>query len=179
MSEVARSSFCWSVGAWTVTQRELATLRAAFARPAKRALRVQRYCGDSDEMFHRRANRVLRQTMNQAKVADMDVSVLGRMYDYAGHLARALANDPSHLTGLVLNFRDAEWKAALTETVGHQGHEGRFAPWNWERQYHCFFRGKQESWKEVAKERVKWHSYRSEWVRFVLGSRAGSTGFGS
>ena len=90
--------------------------------------------------YHRRLNRTLHRTMCATGVDGLDFYVCKRMYDYTGHLVRALAENPMHLTGMLLEFRDAQWKASLTEVVGHQGHGGRFAPWNWERQYHVFVR---------------------------------------
>ena len=88
MFKVASTSYCWSVGAWTVNGRELASLRAAFARPAKAALRVSKLWGDSDETYHRRINRSFKQTLSECKLPDIDVYVLGRLYDYAGHLMK-------------------------------------------------------------------------------------------
>ena len=97
MARVGTASFCWSVGAWTVTQRGLAGLRAAYARPAKSSLRVQRLWGDTDESYNRRANRILRETMTAEKLAHLDVYVLKRMYDHTGHLLRILSDRPEHL----------------------------------------------------------------------------------
>ena len=141
MFKVASTSYCWSVGAWTVNGRELASLRAAFARPAKAGLRVSRLWGDSDETYHRRMNRSFKQTLSECKLADIDVYVLGRMYDYAGHLMRAVDANPLHLVGHLLKYRDAEWKDALTAMVGHQGHNGRISPLNCERQFYSYCRG--------------------------------------
>lgn len=73
-----------------------------------------------------------------------------------------------HLTGIVLRYLDAEWKEALMEIVGQQGHSARFYPWNWERQFHIFFYALGDSWKEVARHRERWISYRSEWVNFMI-----------
>ena len=99
MHKVACSSFCWSVGAWTVTQRQLINMRAVFARPAKRVLRMALYWSDSDQIYHRRVNKVLRQTMCKAQVESIDAYILKRMCDYIGHLVRACSRNPLHLTG--------------------------------------------------------------------------------
>ena len=95
MHKVASSSFTWCVGAWTVNQRQLALMRAAFNRQAKGALHVLRLWGDTEEAYHRRANRTLRQTMEACGLADIDVYVLKRMYDYTGHLLRISKTSPS------------------------------------------------------------------------------------
>ncbi len=63
--------------------------------------------------------------MVAAELQTIDVYILGRMYDYAGHLIRVLHENPRHLTGFVLGYLDAEWKEALSEVVGHQGHLDR------------------------------------------------------
>ena len=172
MHKVASSSFCWSVGAWTLTKRQLSQLRGVFTRPAKPALRLPRIFAESDERYHRRLNRTLQQTMCAAGVDGLDVYVCKRMYDYTGHLVRALAENPLHLTGMLLEFRDAQWKASLTEVVGHQGHGGRFAPWNWERQYHAFFDSLGESWQDIARNKTKWHENRAAWIRYMIRGRA-------
>jgi len=178
MFKVASTSFCWSVGAWTVNGRELSTLRASFARPAKAALRLPRLWGDTDESFHRRLNRSLKTCLKEKQIPDLDVYVLVRLYDYAGHLARAISLNPTHLTGQVLNFRNAEWKQSMTDVLGHQGHKGRTHPWCWERQFHSYFKLQGEIWQEVALDKNQWHLNRSAWIEHMLGSRAASTNMG-
>ena len=172
MHKVACSSFCWSVGAWTITKRQLSELRGVFARPAKQALRAPRYRGEGDEAYHRRLNRLPGQTMSTADVMAIDAYTLKRMYDYAGHLVRALDENPLHLTGLVLKYRDAESKATIAAEIGHQGHPGRFAPWNWERQLHSFFDQFGENWQQVACDKARWPSCRAQWVDFMGKRRA-------
>ena len=178
MFKTASTSCWWSVGAWTVNARELTSLRAAISRPAKAALKVPKLRGDTDEMYHRRINRAFKLTMTDCKLPDIDAYVLSRMYDYAGHLQRAVTANPLHLAGHLLKYRDAEWKDALTAMVGHQGHNGRISPWNWERQFHSYFRSLSLNWQEVARDREKWFSHRRAWIRHALGSRSRSTNFG-
>ena len=159
MHKVASSSFCWSVGAWTITQRQLSQVRAVFARPAKQALRAPRLWSESEEKYHRRLNVILKQTLNDAATDRIDHYVLKRMYDYTGHLVRVLAENPRHLTGMLLQFRDAQFKEAMTGVLGHQGHAGRFAPWCWERQYHAFFHHLGERWQDRARDKEQWHNH--------------------
>ena len=129
MHKVATSSYSWCAGAWTVNQRELSSLKAAYTKAAKSALRVPRKPTDTDEAYHKRSNRILQDTILKAGLADVDVYVLSRMYDYAGHLVRAIRRDPEHLVGAVIRHRDSEWKRNMADSIGHQGHPGRFAPW--------------------------------------------------
>ena len=103
MSLVASASFCWSVGAWTVTQRELTALRGAFASHAKESLRVSRYWSDTDAAYHRRRNQVLKRIMEETVLAHLDVYVLKRMYDYAGHIQRAVADNSSQQCRIYLS----------------------------------------------------------------------------
>ena len=164
----------------SVTKRQLSELRGAFAAPAKRSLRAPRYWGESEEAYHRRLNRLLQQTLAAAGVETIDLYLLTRMYDYAGHLVRALQDNPLHLTGLVLRFRDAQAKAAIDSEIGHQGHPGRFAPWNYERQFDAFFKLMGAHWQEVASDRSKWRSQRDAWISFIVKGRAAfrdSSGF--
>ena len=165
------SSFCWSVGAWTITKRQLSQLRAACARPAKKALRLPRLRGESDEHYHRRLNRTLAQTMSDAAVGRIDRYVLKRMYDYTGHLMRVLAENPMHLTGMLVQFRDAQYKQDMTDVIHHQGHPGRFAPWCWERQYHTFFAMLGERWQDVAQDKTKWLQHRADWISYMIRGR--------
>ena len=171
MHRVATSSFSWCVGAWTVTQRSLSKLAAQFNRTARVASRIRRYFGESDEAYHRRSAKELRKYMGDAKLNDLHAHVLGRMYDYTGHFVRATQRDPRHLTGQVLHFRGAAWKRQMMEMVGHQGHPGRFAPWNWERQYDHFFDQRGALWTDVATNKPVWNSYREAWIDHMLGSR--------
>ena len=106
---MSQSRFCWSVGGWTVNQRELTEIRNSYTKPAKRALRVPRHCSESDKKYHRRLNNTLRDSMAKAKLPDLDVYVLRRLYDYPGHLVRILADQPNHLTGRVMKYMDASY----------------------------------------------------------------------
>ena len=63
---------------------------------------------ESDEHYHRRLNRMLNQTMSGAAIERIDHYVLKRMYDFTGHLVRVSAENPRHLTGMVLQFRGAQ-----------------------------------------------------------------------
>ena len=172
MHEVVVSTFSWCVGSWTVTRRQLASLSAVFARSAKKALRAPRLWSDMDEAYHRRGNRLLKKTLVDCGLASIDVHVLGRMFDYTGHLLRAVETNPGHLTGQIVALRDAQWKRMMTEEVGHQGHPGRINPWNWEYQYHVIFVRQGLEWKDVPQDRDEWRSHRQDWIRHMLGRRA-------
>ena len=127
---------------------------------------------ETDEHYHRRLNRILNQTMNEAAVDRIDHYVLKRMYDYTGHLVRVLDENPRHLTGMLLQFRDAQWKEAMTEVIGHQGHSGRVAPWCWERQYHAFFHYLGERWQDIARDKAQWKNHREQWISYMIRGRA-------
>ena len=109
--------------------------------------------------------------MGEARLNDLHALVLGRMYDYTGHLVRVAQREPGHLTGKVLHFRGAAWKRQMVEMFGHQGHPGRFAPWNWERQYDHFFAQRGILWIEIAANKAGWNSYREVWIEQMMGSR--------
>ena len=179
MFKVASSSFCWCVGAWTVNSRKLSALRATLRKPAKSAMRVPRYWMDTEKSYHRRGNRIARETMKENRTPDIDVYVLGRMYDYAGHVLRESDRNSHHLIGHLLRFRNSAWKQAVTEVVGHQGHSGRISPWDWERQYHSYFRGEGLLWQDVALDKKSWLDHRPKWIRHTLGSRSTSACFGN
>ena len=92
---------------------------------------------------------MLKDTMMDSKCPDLDVYVLSRMFDYTGHIARATQRDPHHLTGCLIRFRDSIWKRTMTTLIGHQGHEGRVAPWIWEHQYDSYFKRQDLAWQET------------------------------
>ena len=52
---------------------------------------------ESDEHYHRRLNRMLNATLNDAAAERIDHYVLRRMYDYTGHLVRVF-NERMHGT---------------------------------------------------------------------------------
>jgi len=110
--------------------------------------------------------------MKDCKVPDLDAYIWGKMYDYAGHLIRAINTKAQHLMGQVLNFRNAGFKETSSAVVGHQGHNGRVAPWNWEQQHHSFFHGRGKDWQDIAGNRNSWQAYRGAWIKFALRSRA-------
>ena len=94
-------------------------------------MRLPSYTHETDEGFHRRLNRLYKETMEAEKLADMDLHVLSRMYDHVGHTVRSTRRVDVHLTGAMMNFRDSGWKKMMTLIAGHQGHNGRVHPWNW------------------------------------------------
>ena len=122
MSKVASSSFCWCVGAWTVNKREISRLKAAFNRKAKQAMKFPRLWCDSDESYYRRCNRLYKKLLRSADILELVQYVLGRMFDYVGHIIRESQRNPNHLTGWLINFRDALWKETMAALQGHQGH---------------------------------------------------------
>lgn len=126
---------------------------------------MPRFWGDTDEAYHRRANRLLKKTMGECNLRVFGESVLLRLYDYIGHAVRTFSRNPCHLAGCVLRWRDAEWKQTLSDTIGHQGHHGRVAPWNYERQFHVYFWRRGLHWKHVALQKDDWLAHREQWVR--------------
>eukprot|EP00973_Karenia_brevis_P055119 7664281-Karenia_brevis.AAC.1 len=58
---------------------------------------------------------------------------------------------------------------------GHQGHPGRYAPWNYERQFDSFFHSLGLNWLEVARDKQHWAQHQHAWLRHMLGSRAQCT----
>ena len=162
-----------------MNQRELSALRSALSKPARAAMKVPRIWGDTDETHHKRMNRVLRQTLSESKLPDLDVHVLSRMFDYTGHLMREVSRNQNHLTGHVLKFRDSMWKEAHTALAGHQGHDGRFSPWCWERQHHSYVRAHGLCWQDVSLSKSAWNDHKKPWILHMLGSRASSSNYGA
>ena len=37
------------------------------------------------------------------------------MFDYTGHIIRAIEREPSHLTGALIKYKDATWKRYMTD----------------------------------------------------------------
>ena len=141
-------------------------------------MRVARMWNDTDESFHRRANRVLRDELSSLSLPDMDVLILSRMYDYVGHLLRSIDRNPEHLTSHLIMFRDIDWKIAMTVVAGHQGHSGRVAPWNLEFQYHAYFWQHEMHWKAAAMNKETWQKHRKPWIKHMLRGRSDSSRFG-
>ena len=128
--------------------------------------------------FHRRLNKCYKQLVQSEKLPDLDVYVLARMYEYVGHLIRVIRREPAHLTGKLIDFRDSDWKEYLTETAGSQGHPARFHPWNWEYQYHSYFRKLGKSWKDAAQQKQEWRAHRRPWIEHMLGKSASNANYG-
>ena len=69
---------------------------------------------------------------------------------------------------MLVRFRNAQSKQDMTEVIGHQGHQGRFAPWCWERQCHTFCELLGQSWQEVAQDKAKWLKHRADWISYMI-----------
>ena len=116
--------------------------------------------------------------MVEAKLPDLHIFVLSRMYDYTGHLLREVSRDPSHLCGHIIRFRDASWKRTMTALVGHQGHHGRVSPWTWERQYDTYFNDLGVAWQSAAIQKSEWNRHKGPWIKHTLGSSLGTAVLG-
>ena len=94
--------------------------------------------------------------MKTSDEPDLDVFVLGQMYDDVRHLARMVARTLEYLIGRLLDSRDAQLKETLTSLHDHQGHPVRLAPWNWEYQYHSYLRRGARWCRDFAKDWDWW-----------------------
>ena len=169
MFRVASSAICWSVGAWKTTRRDLAGLNGMLLDEYKKCFKVRRYWGESDNHFHQRVGTLSRQLRSETKLRDFDGYVLGRMYDYVGHIIRAGTREPAYLPSVVLSHRDRDWCLQCQDLFSNQGHSGRVHPWNFERPYHVYFSALLLDWKHAATNKELWLRHKSGWIRSVYG----------
>eukprot|EP00959_Pyramimonas_sp_CCMP1952_P126970 2655474-Pyramimonas_sp.AAC.1 len=59
----------------------------------------------------------------------------------------------------------------MTDTIGHQGHPGRFAPWRWERQCDAYSAAQNLSWMDTAIDREAWQAHLFSWVAHMMGHK--------
>ena len=152
MFKVAVSSFCWSVGPWRVTQRDLQGISGMMLNEYKTCLKMRPGPSESEAHFHRRVAIQSRTLQPRGQLIDLDAYVLGRMYDYMGHVVRMGARDKQFLPHLALCHRDKSRCLQHQEIIGHQGHAKRVLPWTHERPYYDYFSGHSLDWQEPALE---------------------------
>ena len=178
MFKVFTSSMTWCVGPWKLTTVQLSGLRAAFSSEFKKHMRLHRIWGESDSSYARRQAKEYRKVQASLNLPDVDVHVLGRMYDYVGHVVRAGDREQLHLPYLFLKFRDEEWRQQSQAVVGHQQHKGRTPPWTWEYMYSKHFKSKSLNWQQVASNSDDWKSHKCAWIHSMLGSSAERSALG-
>ena len=91
-----------------------------------------------------------------------DMVVLGRVYDWAGHVARFQKWAPDRYALRALLFRDIPYLKQLESEHGHQMHYRKFKVWRWEQQF-TRFHGL--GWKELATNSETWAEHKQIWLR--------------
>ena len=137
----------------------------------RRCVRLPRTWGQSDAHFHARLGREVKKTRLESGLVDLDAYVLGRMYDYMGHVIRAAKYHTSFLPYIALCHRDKQWCLQHAEILGFQGHAGRVSPWTHERQYSDYFTTQGLDWKQVAADRSEWSAHKYDWLKTKYGAR--------
>ena len=134
-------------------------------------IKLPRKATESDEQYHRRLATISRTTRTQSNITDLDAYVLGRMYDFVGHVIRMGCREPNFLPCVALRHRDKEWCLQRQEIMGSQGHHGRVHPWTHEKQFLDYFTRCDLNWKQVAQNKEEWQSHRKHWLTFKYGCR--------
>ena len=171
MFRVATGSISWSVGPWSVTQRDLQGLNGMLLAEYKSCIRLPRLWGETDNHYHRRLSSMSRKIRIENRILDFDAYILGRMYDYVGHVVRMGMRDGDFLPCVALRHRDKACCREQQELIGTQEHQGRVAPWMHEQQFVPFFDAVGLDWKDAAASKQHWLKHRAAWVKARYGKR--------
>ena len=137
----------------------------------KKCIRLPKLWGEEDAHYHRRVASCSKEVRAKQKLIDLDGYILGRMFDYVGHVLRAGSRDPQCLPFVVLCHRDKEWCWNHEAIFNHQGHSGRVHPWTYERQFQDYFAKLDLDWKAVANSKPSWNRHRKTWIKSVYGGK--------
>ncbi len=124
---------------WKVSVDDQRMLRAVQLRCYSKVIHFAREAGEDDESFYHRRNTCIRDLRKSLNAPTWDKVVMGRLHDWAGHLARIRNYDSSRLTLQVLDFKGTMQLDALSFLTGSRGHNSRFHAWRWEAQFHRFW----------------------------------------
>ena len=126
---------------------------------------------ETPQQYHARARRCIEETRAHCNIKDLDAVVLGRMYDFIGHVIRMGQREGTFLPYIALCHRDKHWCLEHARIMGHQGHSGRISPWTHERQFYEYFASKDLNWKEVAADKDSWTKHKKSWSQHIYGRR--------
>eukprot|EP00973_Karenia_brevis_P067427 9377724-Karenia_brevis.AAC.1 len=125
MHKVYLGTVSWSVGAMGLTQNTLQKFRAGLFRKAKGHMNVTRLRGETDNSYHKRLGKAVKEAQYKFKLPDVDVLFLRRKYDYAGHIVRLGRSDTSSLLLKAIMWKCKGWQREMQEAFGCMGHSGR------------------------------------------------------
>ena len=131
--------------------------------------RHPRIWGESDQHYHRRVASAVQKERIKNDIMDLDAYVLGRMYDFVGHVIRMGNREPNFLPYIAMCHRDKAWCQQHQDIIRHQGHPGRVHPWTHEKAYHDYFSNIHLEWKQVALDKTLWFSHKNHWLYSIYG----------
>ena len=98
-----------------------------------------------------------------------DVVCLGKVFTWAGHVARFAKWAPDRLALRVLQYRGIGYLRALEEQFGQQLHRRQFHAWRWEGQFSSMFGTR---WADLTFDGEEWMARRHSWIQKRLNDRA-------
>ena len=163
----------YACGTWTPTRADLDKIHRTHRQMSYKIVGSRmRPMETPTDFLSRRSDRVTnlwRSTMT----TPWDLVALGRIYDWAGHVARYSEYDPGRLAAVVTKWHDSQfisYQRACSYDGRHLYRGHRRNPWRWEEHLCKYFNksppGTHPDWRCVAKNEVKWAHFRPKWVRW-------------
>ena len=164
-----------AAGTWNPTKADLLRLRRVHLRLCRIIIACRPRPLEAWPDFQRRSAERVRKILVMKGIVAWDDAILGRIYDWAGHVSRYAKYSPFKYPLLLTlnydgNYLDRVRSLSYDGRHLFRGHSRK--PWRWETFLHEYFKtdslGIRSSWHIYASDPAVWASHRAAWISFRL-----------
>ena len=154
LSTLVSTSLFWCCGSWNLTARQVSKLKGMQQQMLHKMVALRRHDGESQTLFMARFHSKIKTLKALHCFEDWDRLFHGRVFKWAGHIARMAQYDPGRLTSRVLQFKCWKWITKVAQSNGgNQLHGKRLRIWRWERPLYKH----SPNWQEEAQDKSVWY----------------------
>ena len=127
----------------------------------RRILRWRPEPDDGAEEYMSITSALLNKYRDKYEFRRWDAEALGKVFDWAGHVARFSKWAPNRLAYKILQYRGIRYLNTLQRMYGSQCHGKKFKVWRYEQQFTRVFGA---DWQTVALNSETWADLKWEWL---------------
>ena len=161
LRRVVLPSLLYGMGALNLTQKQLQRIRATENNMMRRILRMAPDPEDGSGDYMATTNAAIQAFRVKFGLLRWDKEAWGRVYEWAGHVARFGHWAADRLAWRVLKFRDSQYLSKVKAIYGTQCHGKRFHCWRWEQQLSQFLG---PEWGQTARDEEGWRDAKTDWL---------------
>ena len=163
LNSLVSNSLLWCSGSWNLTTVQLSKTRGLQQELLQKMIVVQRGRDEPMDEFMERWRSRIKSVKEAYSFEDWDRRYHRSVFHWAGHVARMQQYDSQRVTYRVLQHKCWEKvRMIAAQNNGNQMHGRYFRTWRWERPLFKYF--EEQSWMEVAQDKLYWLSLLDEMV---------------